>query len=175
MVRRLVLTVAACLVAHSATALTLSSNDIHEGMMIPDAQVKAECGGLNQPPGLSWSGAPDGTKSFAVTMFDPDAGVSGLWHWVIIDIPSTVSSVPRAIGWRGLPASAMALPNDFQKIGYGGPCPPTGSRHRYVLTVWALPDDHLPFDRTAVGAHVEPYLKKHALASAAITATYGGN
>jgi len=169
-------TLVACLVAGPALAMTVSSPDLQNGIAIGAAQIKAECGGLNRPPGISWSGAPVGTQSFAVTLYDPDAGDGhGWWHWVVIDIPASVNTISRGLGVRSLPPSVMALPNDFQKLGYGGPCPPAGQRHRYILTVWALPVARLPFDRTAVGANIEPYLKKHALASGTITAVYGGD
>jgi Raf kinase inhibitor-like YbhB/YbcL family protein len=101
------------------------------------------CSGGNQSPQLSWSGAPEGTRTFAVTCFDPDAPTgSGFWHWVVANIPGTVSELPLDAGNPAsgkLPAGAVTLRNDAGTNAYAGPCPPQGDHpHRYYFTVFAV-------------------------------------
>lgn len=110
------------------------------------------CTGGNQAPRLHWSGAPAGTKSFVVTMFDPDApSGSGFWHWLTWDIPSGTTSLNAA----ALPAGAVAGTNDAGLTGYLGPCPPPGDRvHRYQLTVYALNVSSLNLDPSVRAAVV---------------------
>ena len=116
----------------------LSSPDLQDHKRFPQSEIANVfgCHGGNQAPRLHWSGAPAGTKSFVVTMFDPDAPTgSGFWHWLTWDIPSGTTSLNAA----ALPAGAVAGTNDAGLIGYLGPCPPPGDRtHRYQLTVYAL-------------------------------------
>jgi Raf kinase inhibitor-like YbhB/YbcL family protein len=95
---------------------------------------------------LAWSGAPDGTKSFAVTAYDPDAPTgSGFWHWVVVNIPPDVSELPAGAGsGQGLPGGALQTRTDFGTPAYGGPCPPMGDHpHRYIFTVFAVGADQL--------------------------------
>ncbi len=110
----------------------LSSTDVHEGKMIPMANVYSGmgCMGQNMSPELSWKGAPEGTKSYAVTMYDPDAPTgSGWWHWVVYNIPASTTSLPAGAGDASknlLPTGATQGNTDFGTPGYGGPCPPAG-------------------------------------------------
>jgi Raf kinase inhibitor-like YbhB/YbcL family protein len=131
----------------AANAMTVTSPDIKPGAKIADEQVFNgwDCTGKNVSPALSWSGAPKDTKSFAVSMYDPDAPTgSGFWHWWVANIPATVTSLPKgAGGGTGLPDGAVQSHNDFSLAGYGGPCPPKGKPHRYVITVFALKADKL--------------------------------
>ncbi len=117
-------------------ALTLSSPAFQDGEMIP---VPYTCDGKDVSPELSWSGAPKDTKSFALVCEDPDAP-GGTWtHWVIYDIPVSVTRLPMGVPpTRELAEGAKQGMNDFHRIGYGGPCPPKGPAHHYYFTLYAL-------------------------------------
>lgn len=167
--------VAACLFAAPAFAADfhLSSPALTEGGRIAEAQVfnGFGCQGGNQAPALAWDNAPEGTRSFAVTMYDPDAPTgSGWWHWVVFNIPASATGLPAG---AALPPGAVASRTDFGGPGYGGPCPPQGhGAHRYVFTVHALKLDRLPLDADASGAMVGFFLNANSLAKASVTATY---
>ncbi len=156
----------------AAGSLVVDSPDMVAGGTVAVSQVFGRCGGGNRAPALSWSGAPDGTRSFAVTLFDPDArNGDGWWHWVVYDIPAAAGGLP-ADGM--LPAGAIPARNDFGIAGYGGPCPPAGdSPHHYQLTVWALDVAHLPAGPGAAAAAVARLIESHALDHAGIVARYG--
>lgn len=127
-------------------------------------------GGQNVLPDLRWSEAPEGTASYAITVYDPDAPTgSGWWHWVAIDIPATLSGIDEG---GPLPAGAREWVNDYGYVGYGGPCPPPGPAHRYVHTVYALPSDHLDVPDGATSAQVRFTILAQALDSASFTATF---
>lgn len=158
----------ASLIVSQAAALELSSPEVAPGSTFALSHVYSECGGGNVAPVLAWKGAPAGTKSFVVTMFDPDAHGSGWWHWIVYNIPASVTGISG-----GVPADARQGRNDFGKAEYDGPCPPPGSGvHHYQMTVWALSTPTLPTEGATEGEIVGPYLKTHALASATLTATY---
>jgi Raf kinase inhibitor-like YbhB/YbcL family protein len=166
--------------ARAETPLRLTSPDLHEGGTIPAAQVDdaAGCTGRNLSPALAWSGAPASTRSFAVTLLDTDAPVAGgFWHWLVHDIPASVTSLPQGAGTpgaRGLPAGARQETNDWGGTGYGGPCPPAGDPpHHYVLTVSALDVAALPVPGGASPAQVDAAARAHTLASGRLTAVYG--
>lgn len=136
------------------------------------------CTGKNVSPALSWSGAPAGTKSFAITVYDPDAPTgSGWWHWTVVNIPSTVTSLAAGAGSTapaGLPKGAAQGRTDFGKPGWGGPCPPAGDKpHHYIFTVWALKTDKLDLNGEASGAMVGFNLHGASLAKATFTARFG--
>lgn len=161
--------------AASAQGMDVKSHDMAEGATLRTQQIYPDCNGDNVSPQLSWSGAPAGTKSFAVTLYDPDAKPAGFWHWLAFNIPANVSDLQRGAGRdpSQLPIGTVQGQNDFQDTGYDGACPPQGSGvHHYQFTVWALDEARAPFDTSATGSAVETYLKKHALAQATLTAVY---
>lgn len=136
------------------------------------------CSGHNVSPELRWEQAPKDAKSFAVTVYDPDAPTgSGWWHWVIFNIPPSVTSLTAGAGKSdggSAPQGTIQSMTDFGQPGYGGPCPPQGDKpHRYIFTVYALKVDQLPLKKEASGAMVGFYLNQNALAKAFLTATYG--
>jgi Raf kinase inhibitor-like YbhB/YbcL family protein len=160
----------------------LSSPDIKEGATIASEQVFKGfgCAGSNVSPALSWTGAPAGTKSFAVMMYDPDAPTgSGWWHWVVFNLPPTVTSLAKGAGdpkKNLMPKGAIQSRTDYGGDGYGGPCPPPGDKpHRYQITVFAVDVDKLPDakDHSASAALVGFDLKYHTLGKATLTAMYG--
>jgi Raf kinase inhibitor-like YbhB/YbcL family protein len=158
----------------------LTSTDVHQGQHIAAAQVfnGMGCTGNNVSPALSWSGAPAGTKSFAVTAYDPDAPTgSGWWHWVVYNIPANVTTLPSGAGDPSknlLPAGASQGNTDFGAAGYGGPCPPAGDKpHHYIFTVYALNTEKLDIPGTATAAYVGFNIHGHQLGKATLTALYG--
>ena len=170
----------ACLAALSAAApamaesFTLRSDTIAEGQPLEAAQVFAGfgCEGGNLSPHLAWSGLPEGTKSLAITAYDPDAPTgSGWWHWSVINLPVTVSEL--AAGASGaLPAGAVELRNDYGAPGFGGACPPPGAVHRYVFAVHALGVETLDLPAEASAALAGYMIGANTLARAEITAIY---
>lgn len=158
---------------------TVTSNDIANSKLVKDDQVLngLGCMGSNNSPEINWYNAPVNTKSFAVTLFDPDAPTGrGWWHWIAVDIPASVHELPKGAG-KGignLSVGGRQIRTDFGRPGYGGPCPPKGDKqHRYVLTVDALDTDKLDVPNDAPGTIVAFNLHAHTLASASITALYG--
>jgi len=147
---------------------TLTSADFRDGDVLPDAQVHALG---NTAPQLSWSGAPEGTKSFAITCYDPDAPTgSGFWHWTVANIPADVTDLAAG---ASLPSGAVEGRTDFDEPGYGGAAPPAGhGPHRYIFTVFAVDADHLPVTADNSGAVFGFNLHFHTLAKASITAVY---
>lgn len=170
----------ALLAQTASAAFTVSSEALNDGAPLKDAQAfnGFGCKGQNISPDLKWSGAPEGTKSFAITAYDPDAPTgSGWWHWTLINLPSQLTEIKAGAGTPGsklLPKGAVQTRTDFGKPGYGGPCPPEGDKpHRYVFRIVALKTEKLPLDRNASGAMVGFYLNQNKLDEAVITGTYG--
>ena len=165
--------------AASSSAFTLTSRDFEASGTLKEAQVYKGfgCSGGNVSPQVSWSNAPVGTKSFAVTVYDPDAPTgSGWWHWLIFNIPANVTQLAAD---AGNPAKKIAPPGsvqgraDFGSPGYGGACPPKGDKaHRYVFTVFALKTDKLDVPPNATAAMIGFALNANALARATLTAQY---
>lgn len=158
----------------------LTSDEIKSNVQLSDALVFQGfgCDGGNTSPSLVWSGAPEGTKSFAVTVFDPDAPTgSGWWHWTVVNIPATVNSLAAGAGNQQsvkLPDGAVQGRNDFGYAGFGGACPPKGDRpHHYHFKVWALKTESLPIDHGSSGALVGFMLNANKLATAEIVPVYG--
>lgn len=165
--------------AGSAAGFTLSSPDIAAGGTIaPSFEFDGfGCSGENKSPTLRWSGAPQGTKAFAVTVYDPDApSGSGWWHWMVINIPAEVTELAAnagAVGGANLPPGARHARIDYGVAGWGGMCPPPGDApHRYIFTVYALKDTlEVPADATA--ALTGFMIKANSLGEASFSARYG--
>ncbi|WP_455360940.1 YbhB/YbcL family Raf kinase inhibitor-like protein [Streptomyces sp. SYSU K21746] len=151
----------------------LVSGDVTPGSDLDEAQAKS---GGNVSPQLRWEGAPAGTKSFAVTCFDPDAPTgSGFWHWVLFDLPASVTELPAGAGsgkFEGLPAGAVHARNDYGSKDFGGAAPPPGERHRYVFTVYAVDQAKLGPDEDTSPAAVGFNLRFHTLARAQLIGEY---
>lgn len=180
--KQLVLAMTFSLLASTAFAgqFKLSSKDVHANATIGPKQVfnGFGCSGENISPDLQWSGAPKGTQSFALTVYDPDAPTgSGWWHWVVINIPANTSNLAQGAGTADgklLPAGSQQIHTDFGMAAYGGPCPPVGDKpHHYVFTLYALkvPKLELPADATAALAGFMIHANK--LGKATFTAYYG--
>ena len=153
---------------------TLTSNDLTDGGQLPDAQVYAKG---NVSPHLKWSGAPEGTKSFAITCYDPDAPTgSGFWHWTMANIPADVTELETGTGapdGSKLPSGAIQGRTDFGQPGFGGAAPPAGhGPHRYIFTVFAVDTDRLDVTADNSGAVYGFNLHFHTLAKASITGIY---
>lgn len=160
-------------------SFTVTSEDVTDGAAMPDAQIFDDWGmtGGNTSPQLSWSGAPAETRGYAVTCFDPDAPTgSGWWHWMVVGIPASVTSLPTdagAAGMANLPEGAFMLHNDYGVQAYGGACPPPGDRpHRYLFAVHALDTDDLGIDDSVSGAVLGFNLAGHTIARAVIAPVY---
>ena len=171
---------AATAVAAHAAGFTLSSPTVKPGSMLTDAQVFKGfgCEGKNISPALKWSGAPAGTKSYAVTVYDPDAPTgSGWWHWVVINIPATATELPEGAGTadgKALPAGSTQVRTDFGAPGFGGACPPKGDKpHRYIFTVYALKTDKIEAPADASAALVGFMINANKLGKASFEAKYG--
>ncbi len=175
----------AVLFAASATAaaagpFTLTSPNVKHGARVADKHVfnGFGCSGGNVSPALAWKNAPAGTKSFAVTVYDPDAPTgSGWWHWVVFNLPASTASLPAGAGdgsGSKLPPGTVESRTDFGKPGWGGPCPPQGDKpHRYVFTVYALKTDKLDLAADSPAAMVGFMINANKLGKASFTATYG--
>jgi Raf kinase inhibitor-like YbhB/YbcL family protein len=158
--------------------MKLASTSFGDGDYLPMPHVLSSdfgfgCSGGNQSPQLSWSDIPEGTRSFSVTCYDPDAPTgSGFWHWVVVNIPASTTELPLDAGNPSsgkLPAGALQVRTDFGKPGYGGPCPPEGDHpHRYVFTVFAVGVDQLPVTADTSAAVVGFQLHFNTLASATL-------
>ena len=160
-------------------AFTLTSTHIADQQALPLQFVHSAmgAGGQNVSPDLAWSGAPEGTQSYALTMYDPDAPTgSGWWHWVVYDIPASATGLVMGAGAAGgaeLPAGAKLGRTDFGTAEYGGAAPPPGhGPHRYIFTLYALNTGKLDVPPDASAAMVGFSIHFAKLAQAQLTATY---
>ena len=169
----------AALLAGNALAFDLTSPDpdVKTGKPMTKAQEYKGfgCNGDNLSPALEWKNVPAGTKSFAVTVFDPDAPTgSGWWHWVVYDIPATATGLPGGVGITAkLPVGAKQGRNDYGEHSFGGACPPAGDRpHHYIFMVHALKVDKLNVPEDGSPALIGFNVQSNRLGLAKLTTTY---
>jgi Raf kinase inhibitor-like YbhB/YbcL family protein len=144
-------------------AIQMVSVAFTEGGQIPS---KHTCDGEDLSPELAWSGVPQGAKSLALIMDDPDAPGRVFVHWVLFNIPASIAELPEGVSGIGLPGS-----NNFRKTGYNGPCPPSGAAHRYFFKLYAL-DQELKLSSGASKADIEDAMKGHILATGQLIGKY---
>jgi Raf kinase inhibitor-like YbhB/YbcL family protein len=163
-----------------ADGFTLESASFGSNATLGTTQIynRGDCHGGNVSPELHWSGAPAATKSFAVTLFDPDArGGSGWWHWLLFDINAKTIALPAGAGegvGSNAPPGSSSAKNSFGDVGYSGPCPPRDDKpHRYVFTVYALNTEHLGVAPGADAETVKKALEANTLISTALQGQYG--
>jgi len=161
-----------------AESFSLTSTDISHGeFMSKNHEFQGfGCSGKNLSPQLSWQDAPEGTEAFAILAYDPDAPTgSGWWHWQIVNIPKTVTSLPTGAGApdkNRTPKGSIQIHNDYGVAGFGGACPPEGhGAHRYQFTVHAL-SQQLELPDNASGALTGYLVNAHSLGSSTIEALY---
>ncbi len=162
-----------------ADEFRLHSSDIVNQMMkrdqVQSSNYGAGCSGGNLSPHLDWENAPQDAQSFVLTVFDKDApNGMGWYHWVVVNIPNTVNSLPPGASADGAveATGAMQTRTDFGTPGYGGPCPPVGTAHRYIFTITALRVAKIPVDQEATPALVGIFIQANKIASASFTGIY---
>ncbi|MBN4063522.1 YbhB/YbcL family Raf kinase inhibitor-like protein [Cardiobacterium sp. AH-315-I02] len=171
--------------------LVLTSTIQAEGFYLTSSDIKGQlsnnqvfnsfgCSGKNISPQLSWGNAPAGTKSFAITMYDPDAPTgSGWWHWLVFNINKSVDTIKTGasntgISSNSMPAGAIESTTSYASYGFGGACPPKGNKpHRYIFTVFALNTEKIEQNADARPELIGFFLNNHAIAKASIMAYYG--
>jgi Raf kinase inhibitor-like YbhB/YbcL family protein len=160
-----------------AADFTVTSPQIKDGEIMPMEQVLNGfgCTGANISPELNWENEPEGTKSYAVTVYDPDAPTgSGWWHWIAFNIPASATGLPTNASVNPEASNMTQSRTDFGTSGYGGACPPEGDTpHRYQFQVWALDTDRIDLDPQASGAMVGYFLNMHKLVKAELTVKFG--
>jgi Raf kinase inhibitor-like YbhB/YbcL family protein len=149
----------------------------HEGGSVPPENLfnGSGCAGANVSPEFHWSGAPSGTRSFAITIFDPDAPTgAGWWHWVLFNIPGTVFELSAGAGGKGsIPPGSVQCRNDYGEWGYGGPCPPVGTTHRYFARVYAVNVEKLSSGPETPPEKVAKQIEEHSIGVARLTVKFG--
>lgn len=148
-----------------AASIAVRSTAFAASAAIP---ARYTCSGADVSPPLTWSGAPAGTKSIALTVIDPDAPGRPFTHWIVFNMPASTAELPEG---GPLPATSLEGRNDFGSTGYRGPCPPPGSSHHYHVKVYAL-DTTLSLRSGATEAGFEDAIKGHALASGELVGTF---
>ena len=172
--KKVLLSLGLCASFLLADNFTLSSSDLKGQLTNKQVFSGFGCSGENISPELSWKDAPKGTKSFAVTVYDPDAPTSsGWWHWLAFDISKDKMTLPTGFG-NNESKDAIQSITDYGKTGFGGACPPAGDKaHRYIFTVHALNVETLGLDKNANAALVGFYINFHSLAKASLISYYG--
>lgn len=152
----------------AAAPLTLTSDSFKDGVVLKEFT----CDGEDKSPALTWSTPPSAAKSLALTVTDPDAPGGAFTHWVLFNLPANINGLPVGVPNQGqLAHGGRQGKNDFSKVGYGGPCPPTGQTHRYVFTLYAL-NSTLDIPAGAPRDHVEAAMQSRVLAKSELTARY---
>jgi Raf kinase inhibitor-like YbhB/YbcL family protein len=163
--------VIAALLLAVATAMTLHSGDFTDGGAISTQLMAPGCGGTNHTPSLDWTGAPQGTKSFALTVEDPDAPIAGGFdHWVLYDMAPATKQLS---GDAALSTGITGL-SSTGKTAYYGPCPPAGARHHYIFTLYALDETSVGATSPLTAAQLRKSITGHVLATATLRATAAG-
>jgi len=182
MFQKMTLGLAILLVSTAATAekFKLSSATIKPKSKLEEAQVfnGFGCTGKNISPQLRWTPGPEGTKSYAITVYDPDAPTgSGWWHWLVYNIPASVTSLEQGAGKENsvsLPQGAVQGRSDFGTHAFGGACPPEGDKpHRYIFTIHALKTESIPAPEDASAAMIGFMLNANRLDEASFVTYYG--
>jgi Raf kinase inhibitor-like YbhB/YbcL family protein len=161
----------------SIPALSVTSTTFEEGATLPRSMLfdQMGVGGENLSPQLSWTAGPAGTKSYAITLYDPDAPTTvGFWHWLLSDLDPATLSIPQGAGKPGKqpPGSVLGY-TDFGGPGYGGMAPPPGDKpHRYQFNVYAV-DKKLGLPEGATGAYLMFNLRGATLAQGRLTGLFG--
>jgi len=148
--------------------MELASTAFKNGEVIPQ---KYTCEGADVSPALSWAEAPQGTKTLVLIVDDPDAPVGTWVHWVLFNLPATARALTEAVPKTATAVGGLQGRNDFQQIGYGGPCPPRGKPHRYFFKLYAL-DAVLDLRPGATKRDVEAAMKGHIQANGELMGTY---
>jgi Raf kinase inhibitor-like YbhB/YbcL family protein len=166
--------------------LMLATNVAAEGFYLSSTDVQGQigndqvfnsfgCTGKNISPQLHWQGAPKGTKSFAITAYDPDAPTgSGWWHWLVFNIDKSVDTIKTGASTKAMPAGAVESITSYGSKGFGGACPPAGDKaHRYIFTAYALDIEKIDQPADARPELIGFFLNSHAIAKASIMAYFG--
>ncbi len=170
------LTLSAVTPAHALGNLFLTSPLVEQNGTLPRSAAGNQdgCNGENISPTLDWSGAPEGTQSYALTMFDPNAQGGGKLHWIVTNIPVMPSTLPPDSGNPDkLPQGVNVIPNSFGTENYVGPCPPPGQVGSYEFTIYAMPEAQVFYSLSAVGPSTIQWLRERALETATLTVKYG--
>ncbi|CAA6808071.1 MAG: Phospholipid-binding protein [uncultured Sulfurovum sp.] len=158
-----------------ADNFTLNSNDLKGQLTKVQEFNSFGCSGENKSPHLQWSNVPKGTKSFAITVYDPDAPTgSGWWHWLVVNIPVTTNSIiTDASNTKKLPKGAIETVNDYGSLNFGGACPPKADKaHSYVFTVYALDVEKLEVTEKSDSALVGYMINQHLIQKATMVSYY---
>ena len=179
---RIFLFLLCCLASTVAQAgdFTLTSPTIGHVDLLSEAQVYNGfgCNGENQSPALKWTAGPEGTKSYAITVYDPDAPTgSGWWHWVVYNIPANVTEIAAGAGdptGKLLPSGSVQGRSDYGTHAFGGACPPQGDKpHHYIFTVYALKIEKIDVPYDSSSALIGFMIHTNSLGKASFTAMYG--
>ncbi len=161
---------AVLMLSSPALAFELTSPDVADGQSMSKSQVYPRCGGDNVSPALQWSGAPQATRSFVLTMIDQDVAPSQWSHWIVVNLPANTTALAHN---DSLPAGAHGVVSNFGDASYDGPCPPirTGLHH-YRITIWAMPTATVSVPANANARDLAAQLSHQAIGSASLTGTY---